>query len=274
MAIDGSPGEPAAQAHQRAARERAVRHENVPDGVETTKDDYSVWVSGKQAALCAARGVLCQDAGQPSAQTPSGCRNTAPSSQCPARKENLRAMRLLVHVDGSPWASLALQHAARRLEPGDEVVLLAVCPRDSEGYLECGRMVLEVAQRASAGVLAAIQVRTRLAVGDAGRVVPALAAEEQANLVVMGPPNTNEAGTHARGYFFPRERDTVTRPIESLSPGDLRRAMSGRCECPILTGSPRGIELLVGNEAVLVSTRREAALSSTRDGFEAPRLRP
>jgi Universal stress protein family len=183
-------------------------------------------------------------------------------------------MRLLVHVDGSPWASLALQHSARRLEPGDEIVLLAVCPRDSEGYLECGRMVLEAAQRACAGVLAELKVRTRLAVGDAGMVVPALAAEERADLVVMGPPDTNEAGTHARGYLFPRERDTVTRSIERLAPGDLRQAMSSRCECPILTGSPRGIELLVGNEAVLVSTRREAALSSMKDGFEGPRLRP
>jgi hypothetical protein len=183
-------------------------------------------------------------------------------------------MRLLVHVDGSPWASLALQHAARRLDPGDEVVLLAVCPRGSEGYLECGRMVLEAAQRACAGLLAEKKVRTRLAVGDAGSVVPALAAEERANLVVMGPPDSNEAGTNARGYFFPREGDRSPRPIESLAPGDLWQAVSSRCECPILTGSPRGIELLVGNEAVIVSTRREAAQASTKDGFDGPRLRP
>jgi len=183
-------------------------------------------------------------------------------------------MRLLVHVDGSPWASLALQHAARRLDPGDEVVLLAVCPRGSEGYLECGRMVLEAAQRACAGLLAETKVRTRLAVGDPRKVVPMLATEEQVDLVVMGPPDPEEARTHPRGYFFPREEDRVTRPIESLVPGDLRQAVSSRCECPILTGSPRGIELLIGNEAVLVSTRREAALSYTKGDFEGSRIRP
>jgi Universal stress protein family len=182
-------------------------------------------------------------------------------------------MRLLVHVDGSPWASLALQHAARRLESGDEVVLLAVCPRGSEGYLECGRMILEAAQRACAGLLAEKKVRTRLAVGDPRNVVPALAVEERVNLVVMGPPDNDGAATYARGYFFPREDDKLMRPIESLAPGDLRQALSSRCECPILTGSPRGIELLIGNQAVLVSTRREAARLYTKDGFEGPRLR-
>jgi Universal stress protein family len=178
-------------------------------------------------------------------------------------------MRLLVHVDGSPWGSLALQHAARRLEAEDEVVLLAVCVRGSEGYLECGRMLLEAAQRACAGLLAEKKVRTRLAVGDPRKVVPALAVEERADLVVMGPPDTDEAATYARGYFFPREDDRITRPIESLAPGDLRQAVSRRCECPILNGSPRGIELLIGNQAVLVATRREAARLYTQDGSGA-----
>jgi len=98
--------------------------------------------------------------------------------------------------------------------------------------------------------------------------------EEQVDLVVMGPPNSEEARTHPRGYFFPREEDRATRPIEGLAPGDLRQAVSSRCECPILTGLPRGIELLIGNEAVLVSTRREAALSYTKGDFEGSRIRP
>jgi hypothetical protein len=168
-------------------------------------------------------------------------------------------MRLLVHVDGSPWASLALQHAARRLEAGDEVVLLAVCPRAVESYLECGRMMLEASLRACADILAGRAVRTRLAVGDPREVVPRLAAEEHADLVVIGPPDTNETGTHHGGYFFPRDGDRVAGLTEGLAPGDWRHEASNRYDCPILCGSPRGIELLIGDQAVLISTRREAA---------------
>jgi nucleotide-binding universal stress UspA family protein len=174
-------------------------------------------------------------------------------------------MRLLVHVDGSPWASLALQHAARRLDPGDEVVLLAVCPRGSEGYLECGRMVIEAAQRACAGMLAQKKVRTRLAVGDPRKVVPTLAAAEQVDLVVMGPPDPEEARTHPRGYFFPREADRATRPIESLVPGDLRQAVSSRCECPILTGSP-------GALSCSSAMRRSSSRPDARPPFHTRRV--
>jgi nucleotide-binding universal stress UspA family protein len=149
-------------------------------------------------------------------------------------------MRLLACIDGSRWAYSALQHACRGLEPEDEVVLLTVCPRGGEGYLECGRMALEAALRACSGTLAGKRVRTRLAVGDAREVIPAVAAEERAAVVVMGALGTN-------GLPYGPEL------------GDTARAARARCDRPLLVGSPRGVELLAGEESLLVSTRRGAA---------------
>jgi hypothetical protein len=41
--------------------------------------------------------------------------------------------------------------------------------------------------------------------------------------------------------------------------GDTARAAWARCDQPLLVGSPRGVELLAGDECLLVSTRRDAA---------------
>jgi nucleotide-binding universal stress UspA family protein len=154
---------------------------------------------------------------------------------CP---EESRLMRLLVCVDGSRWAYAALQSACRWLQAEDEVVLLTVCPRAGEGYLECGRMALEAAQRACAGMLSDIQVRTRLEVGDPRTVVSKVAAEERADVVVMGALGSN-------GLPY------------GPSLGETARAAWNGCTRPILVGSPRGVELLAGEECLLVGTRQD-----------------
>jgi nucleotide-binding universal stress UspA family protein len=149
-------------------------------------------------------------------------------------------MRIVACVDGSYWADLALQHACRGLEAGDEVVLLAVSTRGGPGYLECGRMVLEAALRRCSGALAGARVRTRLEVGDPRAVIPAVVAEEGAAALAMGAVGGSEL------------------PYGPLL-GEAARVAWERCRCPVLVGSPRGVELLAGEEALLVAPRRPAA---------------
>src|SRR5262249_20877970 len=134
-------------------------------------------------------------------------------------------MRFLVCIDGSSWAYMALRYASRQFEPEDEIVLLTVCSRGGEGYLECGRMALVAALRACAGTLVGRRVRTRLEVGDPRRVIPAVAADERADVVVMGALGSNG---RPHGPEF----------------GDTARAAWARCDRPLLVGSPRGVELL------------------------------
>jgi nucleotide-binding universal stress UspA family protein len=165
-------------------------------------------------------------------------------------------MRLVAVVDGSCWSELALRHACRSLEDGDEVVLLAVSPRGGQGYLECGRMVLEAALRRCGAALSRVKVRTRLEVGDPRVVIPAVAAAEAAAVLMMGAVGSGELP------YGP--------PL-----GDAARAAWAACPCPILVGSPRGVELLAGEERLLVATRRAAAPRRHRcDAVHRKRVAP
>jgi hypothetical protein len=156
-------------------------------------------------------------------------------------------MRLVAVVDGSGWSELALRHACRSLGEGDEVVLLAVSRRGGHGYLECGKMVLEAALRRCAGTLARLTVRTRMAVGDPRAVIPEVAAEESAGVLSMGALECGELPS-------PALRAGTRPPL-----GEVARAAWAASPCPILVGSPRGVELLAGEERLLVATRRAGA---------------
>lgn len=149
------------------------------------------------------------------------------------REKRVRPMRVLAWVDDTLWTCQALQFVGRRLAPEDELVLLAVSPRAGGGYLEAGRMLLERAVRACAGTLVEAPLRLRLAVGDPRAVVPRVAAEERADLVVTG---SARAGSRLHG---PEVWDTL-----GIVP--IRR------QHPLLIGSPDGIELLAGEEDLLV----------------------
>jgi hypothetical protein len=147
-------------------------------------------------------------------------------------------MRILVWVDDSPWTCRALQFVCRRLVSDDELVLLVVCPRAAEGYLECGRMQLEKAVWACAGTLMETPPRLRLAVGDPHILVPLVAAEERADLVVAGVLGGSER------LCEPSLDDT----------GWIAHTGGERT---LLVGSPRGIELMAGEEGLLVTPWRE-----------------
>jgi nucleotide-binding universal stress UspA family protein len=148
---------------------------------------------------------------------------------------------VLVCVDGSRWAYLALQHAGRRLDASDEVILLTVCPRAGAGYIESGRMALEAAERICAPMVAGSALRSRLMVGDPRVEIPRAVSEEGAEVVVMGALG---------GNGLPH----------GPSLGDTTRAIWEQCGRPLLVGSPQGVELLTGDETILVASRQEAAL--------------
>lgn len=161
-------------------------------------------------------------------------------------------MRVLAWVDDSPWTCRALQFVCRRLAPQDDLLLLAVCQRAGEGYLECGRMQLERAVWACAGTLAEAPLRLRLAVGDPRTVVPMVAAEERADLVVTGSAGSNER-------------------FHGLSLAATDWIAQTRGEPPLLVGSPRGIELLAGGECLLVTKWREVGPLSELQPTTTPR---
>jgi nucleotide-binding universal stress UspA family protein len=95
-------------------------------------------------------------------------------------------MRLLVCLDGSRWVFSALEHACRMLQPGDDVMLLTVCPRDGAGYRECGQMVLEAGERTCARIAPEIRVRTSLAVGDLPEAALKTVIAEGTDLLILG----------------------------------------------------------------------------------------
>jgi hypothetical protein len=152
-------------------------------------------------------------------------------------------MQILAWVDDSLWTCPALQFVCRHLVPEDELVLLAVCERAGEGYLECGRMLLKRAVWACAGTLVEAPLRLRLAVGAPRAVVPRVAAEERAELVVTGSAETDER-----------------RHGPSL--GDTDGIAQTRGLRPLLVGSPDGIVLLTGEEDLLVARWRDVGTLS------------
>jgi hypothetical protein len=112
-------------------------------------------------------------------------------------------------------------------------------------------MVLEAAERACAGMLDGTRVRTRLEVGDPRAVVAQVAADEGADVVVMGALGSN-------GLPYGPEL------------GETAQATWGECTRPILVGSPRGVELLAGEECLLVATRQEVAPIQASRPMESP----
>jgi hypothetical protein len=146
--------------------------------------------------------------------------------------------RVLVWVDDSPWVCQALQFACRHLEPQDDLVLLAGCPRASAGCLECGRMQLDRVMKVCAGAVAEASVRLRLAVGDPHTLLTMVAAAERPDLVVAGA--TGSGGQLHGGSL--------------ASTNWIAQARGDR---PVLVGSPRGIELLAGEECLLIALWRK-----------------
>jgi hypothetical protein len=137
-------------------------------------------------------------------------------------------------MDGSRWVFSAMEHACRMLRPEDDVVLLTACPRPGDGYLECGRMILEAGEQTCARIVPGLKVRTCLVVGDLPGAALQAAQEEGADVLILG-------AVGRLGLRYGPALDPTTRAIWTGM---------GR---PILLGSPRGVEVLAGEESLLVA---------------------
>jgi nucleotide-binding universal stress UspA family protein len=153
-------------------------------------------------------------------------------------------MKVLTCVDGSQWSGRALQHASHFLSPTDELVLLYVAPRGGPGYVESGHMVLEAALRASGldRELEAypVSVRPRLCIGDPKEMIPKVAEQEDADVILMGALGVDG---------FPHVSDM----------SDTARETAERTNRPVVVCSPRGLELLLKEGRLVTQPRSELA---------------
>jgi nucleotide-binding universal stress UspA family protein len=149
-------------------------------------------------------------------------------------------MKVLTCVDGSQWSRRALQHASRFLSPTDELVLLYVAPRGGPGYVESGQMVLEASIRASGLEAYPVTVRPRLCIGDPKEMIPQVAEQEEADVIVMGALGVDG---------FPHVSDM----------SDTARETAERTNRPVVVCSPRGLELLLKEGRLVTQPRSELA---------------
>jgi nucleotide-binding universal stress UspA family protein len=149
-------------------------------------------------------------------------------------------MKVLTCVDGSQWSGRALQHASRFLSPTDELVLLYVAPRGGPGYVESGQMVLEASLRASGLESYPLSVRPRLCIGDPKEMIPRVAEQEEADVILMGALGVDG---------FPHVSDM----------SDTARETAERTNRPVVVCSPRGLELLLKEGRLVTQPRSELA---------------
>jgi nucleotide-binding universal stress UspA family protein len=153
-------------------------------------------------------------------------------------------MKVLTCVDGSQYSRRALQHACRYLSSTDELILLYVAPRGGPGYVESGEMVLEASLRAS-GLDRALEVapgavQSRICIGDPREMIPQVAEQEQADVILMGALG-GDAMSH----------------VSDIS--DTARETAERTSLPVVVCSPRGLELLLKEGRVVTHPRSELA---------------
>jgi nucleotide-binding universal stress UspA family protein len=151
------------------------------------------------------------------------------------------ALRILVPLDDSPEARVALPYAAALATPGTEIVLLTVVPTATDA--DAARAGLETAAQHLR--VAGQTVRTEVATGDPARRIVDMAADLGAELIVMA--------SHGRGalgrLIYGSVADQVGR--ESPVPVMVVRAR-------LLEPGPIGITRLV--VPLDGSSRAEAAL--------------
>jgi nucleotide-binding universal stress UspA family protein len=99
------------------------------------------------------------------------------------------AIRILVPLDDSPEASVALPYAAALATPGTEIVLLTVVPSATDA--DAARAGLETAAQRLR--VAGQTVRTEVVTGDPARCIVDMAADLRAEMIVIA--------SHGRGAF-------------------------------------------------------------------------
>ncbi len=112
------------------------------------------------------------------------------------------------------------------------VVLLRVSPSGREVSLEISHRVLDQARHALEYAGSERELTTRLEIGDPEQIVPRVAQEERADVILMPGFNPEE---------FPR--------LQEL--GAVPRTTAEQVQIPIVIQSPEGLETLLKRERIL-----------------------
>jgi hypothetical protein len=112
------------------------------------------------------------------------------------------------------------------------VVLLRVSPSGREASLSMSHRVLEQARHALQTNDDTRQITSRLEIGDPEAIVPSVAVEEGANVILMPAFGPEE---------FPR--------LQEL--GDLPRTTAEQVQVPVVISSPEGLEAVLKRQRIL-----------------------
>jgi nucleotide-binding universal stress UspA family protein len=112
------------------------------------------------------------------------------------------------------------------------VVLLRVSPSGSVAGLEMSRRVLDQARQALRIAGAEREITSRLEIGDPEAIVPRVAEEERANVILMPAFGPEE---------FPRLQEI----------GDLPRTTADQVQVPVVISSPEGLEAVLKRQRIL-----------------------
>ncbi len=112
------------------------------------------------------------------------------------------------------------------------VVLLSVPPSGREASLEISHRVLEQARQALQITGAEREITTRREIGDPEVIVPRVAEEERADVILMPALSPEE---------FPR--------LQEL--GELPRTTAEQVHVPVLISSPEGLEAVLKRQRIL-----------------------
>jgi nucleotide-binding universal stress UspA family protein len=112
------------------------------------------------------------------------------------------------------------------------IVLLRVSPSGREASLETSHRVLEQARHALSFAPVEREIATRLEIGDPEAIVPRVAEEERADVILMPAYGPAE---------FPR--------LQEL--GQLPRTTAEHVHVPVVISSPEGLEALLERQRIL-----------------------
>jgi nucleotide-binding universal stress UspA family protein len=112
------------------------------------------------------------------------------------------------------------------------VVLLRVSPSGSVASLEMSRRVLDQARQALRVAGAEREITSRLEIGSPAEIVPRVAEEERADVILMPAFSPEE---------FPRLQEM----------GALPRSTAEQVQVPVVISSPEGLEAVLKRQRIL-----------------------
>jgi nucleotide-binding universal stress UspA family protein len=139
---------------------------------------------------------------------------------------------LLVLGDSLTESRQLLDYLNSSADVDARIVLLRVSPSGRSANLEMSHRVLDQARHALQLPDRERDIATRLEIGDPGAIVPKIAEEIQADVILMPGFNPEE---------FPR--------LQEL--GSLARTTAERVQVPIVISSPEGLEALLKRQRIL-----------------------